>query len=290
MKSLVKLIISLGIKLALAALVIAIVMGFTSCSESDTPDHSSISLAFNQNPDVTEEIIPNGSIEQDNNSNLGKAPEPTSASSKANEQNSGNTTNNSGSTDARNDTVAKPTEQTGQDARNNVPDDNNSGENSSDSAQARTEPTATPTAVPTSVPVTAATSTPAPTSTPKPTSTPTPQPTNTPVPTATPIPEPTEAPEPTPRPAVAARVRVTLTIYGSDDPEGEDNDVSVTVYRTYTVQPLSGCSYHSYNVSYYEDAQVDANEICNDFYATYPNGVVHRYTRHGEEIIGFVDD
>ncbi|MBR5944849.1 MAG: hypothetical protein IKZ94_07880 [Lachnospiraceae bacterium] len=84
MKSLVKLIISLGIKLALAALVIAIVMGFTSCSESDTPVHSSISLAFNQNPDVTEETIPNGSIEHDNNSYSGKAPEPTSASSKAN--------------------------------------------------------------------------------------------------------------------------------------------------------------------------------------------------------------
>ena len=271
MKSLVKLILSLGIKLAFVALFIAIAVGLSSCSGC-TPSDTSFSLAINQNPDVTEESV------KENNSD----PTGTTVSSlKANESSSDTTGNN---------TVAKPTEQTGQDSRNNVPDDNNSGENSSDSAQARTQPTATPTAVPTSAPATAATSTPAPTSTPKPTSTPTPQPTNTPVPTATPIPEPTEAPEPTPRPAVAARVRVTLTIYGSDDPEGEDNDVSVTVYRTYTVQPLSGCSYHSYNVSYYEDAQVDANEICNDFYATYPNGVVHRYTRHGEEIIGFVDD
>ena len=293
MKSLVKLIISLGIKLALAALVIAIVMGFTSCSESDTPDHSSISLAFNQNPDVIEETIPNGSIEQDNNSDHGKAPEPTSVSSKANEQNSGNTTNNSGSNDARNNTVAKPTEQTGQDTRNNFPDDNNSGETSSDSAQAHTQPTATPTAVPTSAPVAAATSTPVPTSTPKPTATPTPKPTNTPVPTATPTPEPTATPVPTeaPKPAVAAYVQATFVVYGGTDDENSTY-VESTVVRTYKVQPKDGCSYHSYQVSDYVciDAQISWSDLDNAFLKEHPGCVVHGYDTVGEQVIGFVDD
>ena len=131
-----------------------------------------------------------------------------------------------------------------------------------------------------------------PTNTPVPTATSTPKPTNTPVPTSTPTPEPTEAPEPTPQPAVAARIRVTLRVWGSDDPEGEDNDVSVIVYRTYTVQPKDGCTYHSYNTGNYvaPDMQINTSDINSEFYAQYPNGLAVGYAYIGDEIVGFVDD
>lgn len=131
-----------------------------------------------------------------------------------------------------------------------------------------------------------------PTNTPVPTATSTPKPTNTPVPTSTPTPEPTEAPEPTPQPAVAAKIRVTLRVWGSDDPEGEDNDVSVIVYRTYTVQPKDGCTYHSYNTGNYvaPDMQINTSDINSEFYAQYPNGLAVGYAYIGDEIVGFVDD
>lgn len=152
-------------------------------------------------------------------------------------------------------------------------------------------PTNTP--VPTESPSNSGSSSPTnPTNTLVPTATPTPKPTNTPVPTATPAPEPTEAPEPTPQPAVAARIRVTLRVWGSDDPEGEDNDVSVIVYRTYTVQPKDGCTYHSYNTGNYvaPDMQINTSDINSEFYAQYPNGLAVGYAYIGDEIVGFVDD
>ena len=152
-------------------------------------------------------------------------------------------------------------------------------------------PTNTP--VPTESPSNSGSSSPTnPTNTPVRTATPTPKPTHTPVPTATPTPEPTEAPEPTPQPAVAARIRVTLRVWGSDDPEGEDNDVSVIVYRTYTVQPKDGCTYHSYNTGNYvaPDMQINTSDINSEFYAQYPNGLAVGYAYIGDEIVGFVDD
>lgn len=153
------------------------------------------------------------------------------------------------------------------------------------------EPIATSTTVSVSS-TTTSTETPKPTATPVPTATSTPVPTNTPVPTATPTPEPTETLEPTPKPAVAAKIRVTLRVWGSDDPDGEDNDVSVIVYRTYTVQPKDGCTYHSYNTGSYvaPDMQIDTSDINSDFYAQYPNGLAVGYAYIGGEIIGFVDD
>lgn len=154
-------------------------------------------------------------------------------------------------------------------------------------------PNPTNTPIPTESPSNSGSGSPTfPTNTPVPTATSTPKPTNTPVPTSTPTPEPTETPEPTPQPAVAARIRVTLRVWGSDDPEGEDNDVSVIVYRTYTVQPKDGCAYHSYNTGNYvaPDMQINTSDINSEFYAQYPNGLAVGYAYIGDEIVGFVDD
>ena len=121
--------------------------------------------------------------------------------------------------------------------------------------------------------------------------TPTPEPTATPIPepTNTPIPEPTEIPAP--QEPVAAIVQVTEIVYGSDDPDGDDNDVSVTVVRNYVVQPRESTEYHSYSVTdyYAYDAQADYNDLAQEFYNQYQNGLVVGYNTVGEEIIGFVD-
>lgn len=281
MKSLVKLVLSLGIKLAFVALLVAIAIGLSSCSGC-TPSDTSFSLAINPNPDVTEESV---------KESISDPVETTVPSLKANETGSNTTGNNM---------VAKPTEQTSQEHRNTESASNNQEGNDPESNQSSTQDSATPTSQatggsdqsPTSTPVPTATATPKPTNTPAPTATPTPKPTSTPVPTATPTPEPTEAPEPTPQPAVAARIRVTLRVWGSDDPDGEDNDVSVIVYRTYTVQPKDGCTYHSYNTGNYvaPDMQIDTSDINSEFYAQYPNGLAVGYAYIGDEIVGFVDD
>ena len=281
MKSLVKLVLSLGIKLAFVALLVAIAIGLSSCSGC-TPSDTSFSLAINQNPDVTEESV---------KESISDPVETTVSSLKANETGSNTTGNNM---------VAKPTEQTSQEPRNTESASNNQEGNVPESNQSNTQDSATPTSQatggsvqsPTSTPVPTATATPKPTNTPAPTATPTPKPTSTPVPTSTPTPEPTEAPEPTPQPAVAARIRVTLRVWGSDDPDGEDNDVSVIVYRTYTVQPKDGCTYHSYNTGNYvaPDMQIDTSDINSEFYAQYPNGLAVGYAYIGDEIVGFVDD
>ena len=278
MKSLVKLILSVGIKLAFVALLFAIVMGLSSCSGC-TPSDTSFSLAINQNPDVTEESV------KENNSD----PTGTTISSlKANESSSDTTGNN---------TVAKPTEQTSQEPRNTESVSNNQEENNSDSAQPRTQDSETPTPTPKSTDVSgqSATPTPIPTPTPKPTATPTPKPTNTPVPTSTPTPEPTATPtpEPTeaPKPAVAAYVQATFIVYGATD---DDNPTYVesTVVRTYKVQPKDGCSYHSPHVSNYVciDAQISWSDLDNAFLKEHPGCVVHGYDTVDEQVVGFVDD
>ena len=93
MKSLVKLVLSLGIKLAFVALLVAIAIGLSSCSGC-TPSDTSFSLAINQNSDVTEESV---------KENISDPVETTVSSLKANETGSNTTGNNM---------VAKPTEQT----------------------------------------------------------------------------------------------------------------------------------------------------------------------------------
>lgn len=282
MKSLVKLILSLGIKLAFVALLIAIVMGLSSCSGC-TPSDTSFSLAINKNPDVTEESV------KENNSD---PVETTVSSLKANESSSDTTGNN---------TVAKPTEQTSQEPRNTESVSNNQEENNSDSTQSRTQDSATPTPTPktadtsgqSATPTPVPSSTPIPTATPKPTSTPTPQPTNTPAPTSTPTPEPTATPTPepteTPKSAVAAYMQVTINISGVDDPF-TDNEVYVSTTRTYIVQPKDGCAYHSYNSGDYYRPATDNNDIYTDFYAKYPNGEAWGYACTSFKIVGFVDD
>ena len=141
------------------------------------------------------------------------------------------------------------------------------------------KPTATNTAEPTATPVPVATNTPVPPSTP----TPVPVSTPTPVPTATPTPEP--APDP-----VAAILSTTYIVYGSDDPDGEDNDVDVTVTKEYIVQPMEGTEYHyGYSDGYYAPS-VDYSELDAEFYAQYPNGFVAGYNCVDYYIAGFVDD
>ncbi len=280
MKSLVKLILSLGIKLAFVALLIAIAMGLSSCS-GDTPSDTSFSLAINQNPDDTKESV------KENNSD---PVETTDSSLKAIELDSDTTGNN---------VVVKPTEQTGQEPRNTESANNNQEENNSDSAQSRTQDSATPTPTPKAADVSdqsttpVPTATPIPTATPKPTVTPTPKPTNTPVPTATPAPEPTATPTPepseAPKKAVAAYMQVTINISGVDDPFN-DNEVYVPTTRTYIVQPKDGCVYHSYNTADYYSPATDNNDIYTDFYAKYPNGEAWGYACTGFKIVGFVDD
>lgn len=278
MKSLVKLIISIGIKLAIVALLYAIAMGLSSCRGCSIAETSSFSTANDQEIIESEEsLVVNTS-----------ASSVTSNSLQAYETDPNSNNENKNTVVTRNGEVANPTEQTRQDTSNTGSESNNPDDNNSDSAHAQA--TATPTPVPTSAP--AATSTPTPTATPVPTATSTPIPTNTPAPTATSTPVPTEPTETTAKPAVAARIRVTLRVWGSDDPNGEDNDVSVIVYRTYTVQPKDGCTYHSYNVGSYvaPDRQISTSDIYTDFYAQYPNGLAVGYAYIGAEIVGFVDD
>lgn len=144
----------------------------------------------------------------------------------------------------------------------------------------RAKPTNTTAPKPTNTPV------PQPTATPKPTAT------NTPKPTATPTPEPTATPtpEPTPIPPVAAILQRTYVVYGSDDPDGEDNDVDVTVVIEVTIQPYDSTPYHSWYQSDYQAPSVDYGALAAEFYAVYPNGSVAGYNCIDEYIIGFVDD
>ena len=120
MKSLVKLILSVGIKLAFVALLFAIVMGLSSCSGC-TPSDTSFSLAINQNPDVTEESV---------KENISDPVETTVSSLKANETGSNTTGNNM---------VAKPTEQTSQEPRNTESASNNQEGNDPESNQHRSQ-------------------------------------------------------------------------------------------------------------------------------------------------------
>ena len=283
MKSLVKLIISLGIKLAIVALLYAIAMGLSSCSSCSVAETYSSSTANNQEINSSEgtlEVNPSETTD-------------SSASSLVNGTIPDSNIENRNTDDTKTEEVINPTDQTRQDTRNTKSVSNNPDENGSDSA--RTQETATPTPVPTTATVPAATSTPIPTATPKPTSTPkptaTPAPTNTPIPTATPTPEPSPTPTEAPKAPVAAYVQATFIVYGATD---DDNPTYVesTVVRTYKVQPKDGCSYHSYQVSNYVciDAQISWSDLNNAFLNEHPGCVVHGYDTVDEQVVGFVDD
>jgi len=277
MKSLVKLIINIGIKLALVALLYAIAMGFSSCNEGVVAETYSSSTANNQEINGSE-----GSLE----TNPSDAAVP-SGSLQVNGIVPNSNIENKNTDDTKTEEVINPTDQTRQDTRNTESVSNNPDENNSESARTQTQATATPTPVPTTATVPTATSTPVPTSTPKPTATSTPTPTSTPVPTATPTPEPTEAP----KPAVAAYVQATFIVYGGTDDENPTY-VESTVVRTYQVQPKDGCSYHSHQVSDYVciDNQISWTDLDNEFLQEHPGCVVHGYDTVGEQVIGFVDD
>ena len=277
MKSLVKLIISIGIKLALVALLYAIAMGFSSCSKGVVAEPYSSSTANNQEINGSE-----GSLEV----NPSETTVP-SVSLPVNGSVPDSNIENKNTDDTKTEEVINPTDQTRLDTRNTESVSNNPDENNAEPARTQTQATATPTPVPTTATVPAATSTPVPTSTPKPTATSTPTPTSTPVPTATPTPEPTEAP----KPAVAAYVQATFIVYGSTDDENQSY-VESTVVRTYKVQPKDGCSYHSHQVSDYVciDNQISWTDLDNAFLKEHPGCVVNGYDTVGEQVIGFVDD
>ncbi len=285
MKSLVKIIISLGIKIAIVALFIAIAIGFSSCNGCAGSNSSFSTANINESGASSDPSGESGVTESI------MSPDPSSLSSQTNDS---ECTQNSVVTETTgNNTVAKPTEQTIQGTRNTESAGNSQEENSSNSSPTQTQDSATPTPTPKSTevsgqsatPTPVPTATPIPTATPKPTSTPTP--TNTPVPTATPIPEPTEAP----KPAVAAYVQATFIVYGATD---DDNPTYVesTVVRTYKVQPKDGCSYHSPHVSNYVciDAQISWSDLDNAFLKEHPGCVVHGYDTVDEQVVGFVDD
>ena len=196
------------------------------------------------------------------------------------------------------------------------------------------KPTASPTKKPTNTPTPrpTATSTPRPTATPtpKPTATSTPKPTATP----TPVPHehnwikadsfyyedgyycefyycecgeyyivPLFEGEDPDREPVPAIVGVIITIHGCNithdfDTIYEDGDpVDLNVYREYVVQPLEGTAYHSMSLDDYEPYWIyqDLDDLFNEFYETYPNGVIWGYGTGwvddylvGPEIVGFV--
>lgn len=128
------------------------------------------------------------------------------------------------------------------------------------------------------------------TSTKKPTPIPTDPyiPPNTPTPTPKPTNTPT--PSPTPKPAVAAKIKVTYKVYGSDDPDGEDNDVKISVSKTYTCQPKSGTKYHSKKIEDYTVPKVDSDWLRSEFYKVYPNGLVAGYGTTQHQLVGYADD
>ena len=169
MKSLVKLIISLGVKLALIALIYAIAMGLTSCRGCSDSEALSFSTA---NSDEVEVVTDSSSesVESDSSDEV----MPTSSFSQTTE-----TCQTTITETTKNSEVASSTQQTSQTTSSTVP------------AQ---EPTETTTAAPTTAPTSAQepTSTSDPTTTPDPTNTTTPKLTEstTQEPTATPTPKP----------------------------------------------------------------------------------------------------
>ena len=289
MKSLAKIIISLGIKIAIVALFVAIAIGLSSCKGCNAAVDPSFSTDIIQETSNASESLREGVTPVPSN-----AAETSSLVLQDNKSQKNSDVKTPDET--RNDGVAKPTEQT---ADNNTERASNTREDDSDPVNEDPKPTATPTPKPannsssssgsgsgsgnTSTP----TNTPVPTATPKPTATPSPTPTSTPVPTATPTPEPTEAP----KPAVAAYVQATFIVYGSTDDENQTY-VESTVVRTYKVQPKEGCSYHSHQVSDYVciDNQISWTDLDNAFLKEHPGCVVNGYDTVGEQVIGFVDD
>ena len=289
MKSLAKIIISLGIKIAIVALFVAIAIGLSSCKGCNAAVDPSFSTDIIQETSNASESLREGVTPVPSN-----AAETSSLVLQDNKSQKNSDVKTPDET--RNDGVAKPTEQT---ADNNTERASNTREDDSDPVNEDPKPTATPTPKQannsssssgsgsgsgnTSTP----TNTPVPTATPKPTATPSPTPTSTPVPTATPTPEPTEAP----KPAVAAYVQATFIVYGSTDDENQTY-VESTVVRTYKVQPKEGCSYHSHQVSDYVciDNQISWTDLDNAFLKEHPGCVVNGYDTVGEQVIGFVDD
>lgn len=175
MKQLVKLIISLGIKLALIALIYAIVMGLTGCRGCSNAEALSFSQADQEETEVVTDTSSETSVLDPSDE---ATPSSFSQASESNQEVIAETT--------RNNEVASSTQQTSQTTSSSGASSNSNGNTSnSGSSQGSATPTPAPTATPKS------TATP----TTEPTATPTPEPTPTPVPTATPTPKPTIKPE-----------------------------------------------------------------------------------------------
>ena len=185
MKSLAKIIISLGIKIAIVALFVAIAIGLSSCKGCNAAVDPSFSTDIIQETSNASESLREGVTPVPSN-----AAETSSLVLQDNKSQKNSDVKTPDET--RNDGVAKPTEQT---ADNNTERASNTREDDSDPVNEDPKPTATPTPKPannsssssgsgsgsgnTSTP----TNTPVPTATPKPTATPSPTPTSTPTPT-----------------------------------------------------------------------------------------------------------
>ena len=169
MKQLVKLIISLGIKLALIALIYAIVMGLTGCSGCSNAEALSFSQADQEETAVVTDTSSETSV-----SDPSDEATPTSSFSQAIESDQEVITETT-----KNNEVASSTQQTSQTTSSSGASSNSNGNTSnSGSSQGSATPTPAPTATPTPVPT--ATPTPEPTEEPEPTNTPTPTPKPTP--------------------------------------------------------------------------------------------------------------
>ena len=177
MKSLVKLIVSLLVKLAFIALIYEIVMGLTGCTGCSNPDILSSSTANIEETEITSETVMSESSEEALPTSFGQA----------NIEHSEESTVVSETT--KTIEVEESTQQTKQTIRSTDPVRVNSD-------QTQLKATSTPTPKPTSTPKPISTQAPtkAPTATPQPTATPTPEPTEAPVPTSTPKPSPTSKP------------------------------------------------------------------------------------------------
>ena len=204
MKPLVKLLLSLAIKIAFIALIYAMVMGLTSCSGCSNSDALSFSTAKEE---VTENTSDTSSEEA----------VPTSSFSQANKKDPEESTVATGITTIIE--VAESTQQTSQTTRSSEPVRVNSD-------QTQPKATATPTPKPTKSPTSAPTNTPKPTSTPKPTATPTPEPTEAPEPTKAP----TSTPKPSPTPKPVNDPRYTRCIADVEYWAGNDNCYHGIVY------------------------------------------------------------
>ena len=220
MKSLAKIIISLGIKIAIVALFVAIAIGLSSCKGCSAAVDPSFSTDIIQETSNASETLRESGT---------PVPSNTAETSSLVLQDNESQKNSDVKTpdETRNDDVAKPTEQT---ANNNTDSGSNTREDDSDPVNEELKPTATPapntnnnSSSSSESSSSGGGSTATATNTPVPTATPTPVPTDIP----TPEPTATTTPEPDPDP-VYEWVSGYATIHTTYD-DGEERNIPIDI-------------------------------------------------------------